>query len=392
MALGTFAVGTEGFMIAPLLPDIAADMSIEVHHAGYLVVVFALAYAISSPILTTLTARLNRRQLLIVCMAAFSVANLLAWSAWSYGALMAARILLAFIAGLYVPNANALASVIVPVAHRGRALAVINGGTTMALVLGVPLGQMIGYRFGWRLTFASVAVLAFLATVGLLLGLSSGIGSALPTVAWRDRLLVVRQPAVLRGLLVTALWATGAYVLYTYLAVYLKAATDIGDAHLGLVFLLWGVFAAIGVFCGGSLNDRFGARRVIIPALILLALSFFGLSAIGWLIPQGRAVLPVLLCIAVWGLSAWAFFPAQQARLIEIGGLQSAPIVLSLNASFMFFGFSLGAAVGSATLSFATSADLGWVGAAFEFAALIPLLAIRSERASPMYGSPQVHD
>jgi predicted MFS family arabinose efflux permease len=392
MALGTFAVGTEGFMIAPLLPDIAADMSIEVHHAGYLVVVFALAYAISSPILTTLTARLNRRQLLIFCMAAFSVANLLAWSAWSYGALMAARILLAFIAGLYVPNANALASVIVPVAHRGRALAVINGGTTMALVLGVPLGQMIGYRFGWRLTFASVAVLAFLATVGLLLGLSSGIGSALPTVAWRDRLLVVRQPAVLRGLLVTALWATGAYVLYTYLAVYLKAATDIGDAHLGLVFLLWGVFAAIGVFCGGSLNDRFGARRVIIPALILLALSFFGLSAIGWLIPQGRAVLPVLLCIAVWGLSAWAFFPAQQARLIEIGGLQSAPIVLSLNASFMFFGFSLGAAVGSATLSLATSADLGWVGAAFEFAALIPLLAIRSERASPMYGSLQVHN
>jgi predicted MFS family arabinose efflux permease len=311
---------------------------------------------------------------LIVCMAAFAFANLLAWTAASYGALMAARVLLAFVAGLYVPGANALASAIVPPGQRGRALATINAGTTMALVLGVPLGQLIGYRFGWRTTFAGVAIMALLATGGLILGLPRGIGAALPTPAWRERLQVVRQRAVLLGLLVTSLWATGAYAVYTYLAVYLTVVTDIDPAHLGGVFLLWGVCAAIGVFTGGSLNDRIGAHRVILPALALLALAFLGLAATGRLLPRSFALLPVLLSVAVWGVAAWAFFPAQQARLIETAGLKAAPIVLSLNASFMFAGFSLGAAVGSLTLSIATPADLGWVGAAFELAALLAML------------------
>src|SRR5664279_1450158 len=83
LALGTFAVGTEGFMIAPLLPDIASNLSVDVEKAGLLVTVFAIAYAVSSPILTTLTARAHRRRLLIICMAGFAVANLIAWSSGS---------------------------------------------------------------------------------------------------------------------------------------------------------------------------------------------------------------------------------------------------------------------------------------------------------------------
>ena len=123
LALGTFAVGTEGFMIAPLLPNIASDLSVSVTSAGQLVTVFALAYAGSSPLLTTLTAGARRRGLLIFCMAAFGAANLLAWSAQNYWELLGARILLAFAAGLYVPNANALAGALVPAEQRGRALA-----------------------------------------------------------------------------------------------------------------------------------------------------------------------------------------------------------------------------------------------------------------------------
>jgi predicted MFS family arabinose efflux permease len=363
-------------MIAPLLPDIASNLSVDVEKAGLLVTVFALAYAVSSPILTTLTARAHRRRLLIICMAGFAVANLIAWSSGSYGGLMTARVLIALAAGLYVPSANAVASAIVSPGQRGRALAVINAGTTTALVFGLPIGQMIGARFGWRLTFAGVALLALFATVGLIVGLPRGIGSALPISAWRERLQAVRQPAVLIALLVTTLWATGAYTVYTYFAVYLKVVTGISGAHLSLVFLLWGVCAAIGVFTGGVLNDRLGARRVVLPSLAVLAVAFVGLST-AHAFSQNYAIGLVLPCVVAWGITAWAFFPAQQARLIGIAGPKSESIVLSLNASFMFIGFSLGSAIGSMTISVASPADLGWVGAIFELAALLLVFAGR---------------
>src|SRR6201993_4086128 len=103
LALGTFAIGTEGFMIAPLLPDLASDLSVSLVTAGQLVTVFALTYALSSPVLTALTGDIDRRRLLIGSMLAFGAANFVAWSAHSYSALLVARVLLAVAAGLYVP-------------------------------------------------------------------------------------------------------------------------------------------------------------------------------------------------------------------------------------------------------------------------------------------------
>ncbi len=130
-------------------------------------------------------------------MAAFTLANLLAVAAGDYWELMVARILLAFAAGLFLPNATALAGVLVPPQQRGRALAIISGGSSLAIVLGVPLGALIGHGFGWRMTFAGVAVLAAIATGGLMIGLPRDIGAALPVASLRQRIEVARRPAVL---------------------------------------------------------------------------------------------------------------------------------------------------------------------------------------------------
>lgn len=375
LAFGAFAVATEAFMIAPLLPDIAADLSIGVGQAGQLITVFALTYAISSPVFTALTANVHRRRLLILCMAAFTLANLLAVAAGDYWELMVARILLAFAAGLYLPNATALAGVLVSPQQRGRALAIISGGSSLAIVLGVPLGALIGHGFGWRMTFAGVAVLAAIATGGLMIGLPRDIGAALPVASLRQRIEVARRPAVLAALLVTVLWASGAYTLYSYLATYLAATAGVSGASLSAVLFVWGVAAATGVFSGGSLTDKFGARRVIVPALSVLALAFASLSASAlWLAPA-QALVPVLGAIVIWGFTAWTFMPAQQTRLIAIGGVAAAPVVLSLNASFMYAGFSLGAVFGSLTLNAASHTGLGVVGAAFELLAVGLVLA-----------------
>jgi predicted MFS family arabinose efflux permease len=354
----------------------ASDLSVSVTMAGQLVTVFALTYAISSPLLTALTGGLDRRRLLILSMVGFAGANVMACTATGYWGLMGARILLAMTAGLYVPNANALAGTIVAPARRGKALAVVNGGTTMAVVLGVPLGAMLGNALGWRVTFASVFALACIAAGGLMIGLPRRVGATVPIAGLRERIAVVRDPAVLLGLLVTMLWALGAYTIYTYLTTFLSAATMIEGAHVSGVLFLWGAAAAAGLYAGGALSDRLGALRVIVPCLVLLALVFAGLSASARLLTRSAALLPVLGAVTAWGLAAWAFFPAQQSRLIMLAGTRAASVVLSLNASFMYLGFSLGAGLGSLTLRYGAPADLGWVGGLCEAAAVVLLLGI----------------
>jgi predicted MFS family arabinose efflux permease len=148
------------------------------------------------------------------------------------------------------------------------------------------------------------------------------------------------------------------------------------------VLFLWGISAAAGLFIGGTLTDRFGARPVIVLGLLFLAIAFASLSVVAALLSKPTAVAPVLAAIVVWGMSAWAFFPAQQTRLIGIVGIKGAPIVLSLNASFMFIGFSLGAALGSVTLTHASPAALGWVGGLCVLASLtLAIATMRGARA-----------
>jgi len=370
LAAGTFAVGTESFMIAGLLPGMAQDLGVSVGVAGQLVTVFALAYAFSSPVLATLFGNINRRKLLIAAMAVFAAANLLAFTATGYWSLMTARVLLALTAAVYVPGANALASVVVPPERRGRAIAIVNGGLSLAIALGVPAGAVLGGALGWRATFASVAVLSALAVAGLLAGLPRGIGSGLATASLRQRIATAAQPAVLVTLLVTTLWAMASYTTYTYLAPLLDAATIVHGPAIGFVLFGWGVSAAIGLAISGPAVDRKGPRAVILPALAASTTAFILISLAAHLLGKQLAILPIALAIAAWGVAHWAFYPAQQTTLVGVAGVAAAPVALSLNASFMYLGFSLGAALGSLTLHYSSLTNLGFVSALCAGAAL----------------------
>jgi predicted MFS family arabinose efflux permease len=383
LALGAFAVGTEGFMIAAILPKIAEDLAVSVQMAGQLVTVFTLVYAVSSPILTALTGSVHRRKLLIATMGLFTLGNLVAASAPGYWSLVLARILIAVAAGLYGPNANALAGALVPAARRGRALAIVNGGFSVAVALGVPLGALIGSRLGWRMTFIGVAVLAATALIGLLLGIPKAAGTGPSAATLKERVAVVGQPAALPALFVTTLWGVGGYTVYTYIAPFLATVVEIEGTQIGYVLFCWGASAFVGLFLGGVINDKIGARRAIIIALPLMAIALASLSVSAAYAAQSGALLPVLAAVAVWGMTAWGFFPPQQARLIGIAGLKNAPIILSLNGSFMYLGFSLGAALGSATLALGGVSALGWVGAICVVASLLLFLVTDPRARAP---------
>lgn len=362
LALGTFAVGTEGFMIAAILPSIARSLGTNVQAAGQLVTIFALTYAVSSPLLTALTAAWPRRRLLMLSLAGFVIANLIAAAAPGFWWLAAARILLALAAGLYVPNANAVASALAPAAHRGRALAIVNGGITVAVALGVPAGAFVGAHFGWRATFVGVAGLSAAALLVLAIKLPREIAAGAPA-GLKARLAVVAMPGVFPTLVTTTLWATGAYVVYTYVSPLLTSATSLSPEAVGLVLTLLGICAIGGVTLGGHANDRVGARRTQAVALPISAATFAGLT-LAALVWTPHALAPILPLVALWGLSAWGFFPPQQARLVGVAGLLHTPVVLSLNASFMYLGFSLGAAVGSIVITLTSVAWIGVAGAA----------------------------
>jgi len=370
LAVGAFAVGTEAFMISAILPGISKDLDVSLQSVGALVAIFSFSYAVSSPVLTALTAAVDRRRLLIGSMMAFAATNVFAAMATSYYALAVARVLLAFSAGLYVPSANALASVLAPPAQRGRALAIVTGGISAAVALGVPLGSFIGEHFGWRATFAGVALLSTVALAGLLVGLPRGVGSGLSIATLHERLSVVRQPGALSALLTTTLWATGAYTVYTYISPYLGHVLKLTGTSVGYVLFLYGAAAFVGLLSGGAASDRFGARRVIVAELSVMAAALASLSAWAGYLSPVQALVPVLISIVIWGFTAWGFFPAQQSRLLDLVGLKVAPIILSLNASFMYLGFALGATAGSITLSSGGVSDLGAVAATFVLAAL----------------------
>jgi predicted MFS family arabinose efflux permease len=172
-------------------------------------------------------------------MTAFALANFFAAAATGFWQLLAARILLAAAAGLYVPSASALAGAIVAPERRGTALAIVNGGTSIAVALGVPIGATVGHTLGWRMTFIGVRVMASIAVAGLLFGIPRGIDRGLSVPSIRNRLAVVRRASLLAGFLVTTLWATGAYTVYTYLTSYLTTVTRIDGAHVGVIFLVW---------------------------------------------------------------------------------------------------------------------------------------------------------
>ncbi|MNS61101.1 Purine efflux pump PbuE [compost metagenome] len=369
LALGTFAIGTEGFMIAPLLPVMAKDFALPVPTIALLVIVFTLVLALSSPVTTVATGRMARKQVLLIAMALFAIGNVVAALSSSFTVLIAARVLMAIAAGLYVPAANGLAGVIVPPTMRGRALAIVSGGQTLAIALGLPLGGLIGHAFGWRATFLLVGAMSLVAIAGILTGIDRDAGQGIAVASLRERVSVVAQRSVLRLLAVSLFWSIGAFAAYPYIAEYLSAVLAFGPLEITASVSLWGLCAAAGVMTGGVLNDRFGAGTVVRGSLVLLALSFLAL-AVATALPPGVSLGLVLAAVAVWGFTVWSFFPAQMARLIGAGVPSQAPVALALNTSTMYFGFSIGSALGAAVLGAGAIWAIGVVAAMAELIAL----------------------
>lgn len=380
LALGAFAIGTESYVIAGLLPDLASDLQVSVALAGQLITVFAFAYALGSPLLAVATGAWERRRLLLTALAAFALFNLFAAMAQSYAMLLVARVGLALSAATFMPAASAYAVAVMPAAQRGRALAIIYTGLTVATVLGVPAGVMVGEHFGWRYTFVGVAGLATVALAGLAATLAPLHSGAAVSIG--ERIAIARRPEVLNALVVTVLALTGAFSIYSYLAPFLHKTARIEGTTLAVVLFLFGAGSAVGNLVSGAASDRIGPRRVVTAALITLVGLFAVLSLAGSLLPADIARWIIVPTLAIWGFVGWSFPAAQQARFVAMEP-RLAPITLSLNASAIYLGVSFGAILGSVVVAHRSIAGIGWIGAACEVLALLVLRWAPYPRRSP---------
>ncbi|WP_440073282.1 MFS transporter [Streptosporangium sp. OZ121] len=370
LGIGTFAIGTDIYVGAGVLGAIAGDFKITVGVAGLTVTVFALTYAIGTVLLTALLGARSLRPVLIGSLVLFGLFNLISAVAPTFPVLLAGQAMSALAAAVYLPAAGATAVAAVSPSHRGRALGLLLGGSSIAMVLGAPLGVLLSAMFSWRAAFGLVAVFATVTLIGVSL---SGIGSGvIGSKVWEGSRLIPSR-AVAGALGVSFLVLAASSGTYTYLPLLLE--DTVGPAELGLFIGVFGLGGLVGTWCGGVAADRYGSRRMVPLSVATLIMTFVVLPLVA------TTVAGIVAVMFVWGVAVWGFVPAQQHRLI---GLRSASVsyVLALNSSANNFGFAAGALFGGLLIDAAGIGSLWMLTAACCGAGLV-LHGLLSQEVRP---------
>ncbi|WBB58211.1 MFS transporter [Streptomyces sp. WMMC500] len=342
LAFGTFAVGTDAFVIAGVLPDIADSLGVSVAAAGQLVTVFSLAYAASAPVLGVLTAGWSRRTALVVALAVLTAGNVLTAVAPNYPLVLGARAVAAMGAALYTASATAAAATLAGRRHHGKAIAVVMLGLTSSLVLGTPIGTVIGGAFGWRATLWFLVLAGVAAAVVVAVRLPPLAGAA--SAGLRVRLTPLTDRRVLAALGRTLLVFTGVYVPYTYLSAVYEPATGGDSGMLAIFLLVFGAAGTAGNLVAGTLADRLGATRVIVVATSLLAAALLTVPVL-----RGSAV-AALPAVVVVGFLSFSITTPQQQEIIALAPAARS-VVASLYQSALYLAISLSGIVGGLALA-----------------------------------------
>jgi predicted MFS family arabinose efflux permease len=365
LALGTFAIGTDAFIIAGVLPEISDSLSSSVGATGLVVSVFSIAYAFGSPVVSSLSARWRRSTVLIGGLGVFAIANLLSAASPTLIILLASRILAALSAGLVAPASYALASTFGASRNRGKNLAVIAAGFTSAMVLGVPIGVFIANYGGWRGSLIFVAALGAIAAISMFWsGVPEGTSQKAAT-ALREQLRVAAKTQTIFALAPFLIWSIANFGLYTFIAAILRRGLP--ATAVPFLLFLFGLGAVAGNFIGGILSDRFGTRKPMIGCLTLLICAFAGIEfTSSLLIAAGTNMI-------AWAILMAALFTLQQQRVILVDPTQSN-LLLALNNSALYLGAAIGSAAFGAVISVMPIAFLSPISAGVAAVSLGALL------------------
>ncbi|HID9654405.1 TPA: MFS transporter [Serratia marcescens] len=340
MAIGTFAIGTDTFIVAGVLSDISDTFAVSIAQAGQLISVFALAYMLFAPLTAWLLGNVNRKRILQLALVLFIAGNLACACATNYLQVSVGRALAALGAACYTPQAAAAVGLVAE-KRRGLAISIVYGGMTLAIALGIPFGTFLAKLIGWREIFLCIALLGTIALLGLSLALRAIAPQGKHSL--KERLAPLRQKAVLTTLLITFFAVCSEHIVYSYVSVLLKNTQFGPQAILPLALLVFGIGAVIGNFASGALTDTLGSKFVLLLSVALQTLSLFLLA---FYVTSSWWVLTIFL---VWGITGWMYLVPIQYHLLSLSKRFGA-LTVSLNSSVLYAGIAAGGMLGGLTL------------------------------------------
>jgi MFS transporter, DHA1 family, inner membrane transport protein len=375
LALGGFGIGLTEFVIAGLLPDVAADFGVTEASAGWFISGYALAVVVGALGLTAAVTRLERKPVLAALLVLFIAGNLLSATAGDYWPMMLGRIIAALSHGAYFGIGSVVAAGMVPPSRKAGAIALMFTGLTAANVLGVPFGTLLGQAAGWRATFWAITVIGVAALAGILALVPKSAGTSSAPGSLRSELGAFRSGQVWLSIVVTILGFGGMFGAFTYIAYTLTEVSGFAASTVPWLLVVFGLGLFTGNTLGGKAADRNIDRTlVVVLAILSVVLVVFALTA-------AHPVLTVV-SLALMGGFGFATVPGLQMRVMKYA--PGAPTLASgANIGAFNVGNALGAWLGGATIT----AGLGytspiWAGAAITIAGMA-VMAFAAAKARP---------
>lgn len=380
LALAVFLIGTIEYIITGVIEMIAMDLGVSTSEAGLLVTVFALAAAIIAPILIALTINADRKKLLMATLSVFIASNGLMFVDLAYETVLWVRMIQGASGGITTVVAMAVATRLVEKEKRGNAIGIILMGLSSSLVLGVPIGTFFSEMFGWRVLFILIGLLSVLPL--LIIYKNVPAIKEKEKVTLRMQLSILRNSTILTALVITLLYIGGYSTLFTYITPFLQATSSLSITEISGVLFLAGICSFVGSRVGGQLADAKGSKFTICFGLLLqgATLLLFALAGVN--------ILVLILVLMIFMLATWSISPAQQLYLVTLAP-RNPDITLSVNTSFIQFGFALGSGLGGIVISRISVLFLNWLGfAAVSIALLLAILLFK--KMSSRTGTPIV--
>jgi DHA1 family inner membrane transport protein len=372
LAISAFAIGTTEFVITGLLPEIATGFAVDIPTAGLLVSGYALGVVVGAPLLTAAATKMRRKPVLLGLMGLFIAGNVGSALAGSYAEMMAGRVVAALCHGAFFGVGSVVAAGLVAPQRRAAAIAMMFTGLTVANVLGVPLGTVVGQAFGWRATFWVVAALGVVGAVGILALVPDQ--PADPASNLRVELAAFRRPQVWLALGMTALGFGGVFASFTYVA---PIMTEVAGFPAGALTWLLLVFGA-GLVVGNLVGAR-AADRALMPTLVVLLAALAAVLAI--FAVTAASPIPAVATLAAVGFVGFATVPGLQTRVMEAAG-SAGTLASAANIAAFNLGNAAGAWLGGVAIAAGfglTSPDI--VGAIMAAAGLaVALVAMGLDR------------
>lgn len=371
MTISAFLVNTSEFMPIGLLTDISNDFNMTAAQAGVMITAYSWTVTILSLPLMLLACKIEPKKLLLGTLTVFSTCQVLSVISIGFPFLVVSRIGVACAHSIFWAIASPLAVRVVSKEHQSKALSAIITGTAIAMVLGMPLGRMIGLNIGWRMTFLCVAVISFLVLVYLAFvfpkieNTESFSINQLPELFKNSRLMITY--------IITFLFATGYYTTYSYIEPFLQRVAGFPSTLVTITLMLFGVAGLSGSYLFSRYYDDH--RFAFVQAVLF---GFAG--ALGLLYPASINMYMIILVCAIWGIAAMAFQTSFQAEIIECVSTAASSVAMAIFSAIFNLGIGSGTWLGGVVYTNTSLNFIGFVGAMIVLvAAFISFIKFRSK-------------